>query len=331
MSCAMPFHPIDFVGSKLMHDTGIPVATQLASIFAEKPHEVASRLRRKFDEVSGAADVPVVLFGASALGRRALCGLRSLGREPLAFTDNDRRLWYREVDGIRVLPPVEAVETLGRKAVFVVTVYNGSALRRQLREISCDRVAHFAFLYWKYHETFLPFCALASPEAIFAEAGAVSEALSIWSDDASRANFESQLRWHLDLDSEALPRPSAARDTYFPDDLVIPCDDEVFVDCGAFDGDAVRALLERRQGRFRRVVALEPDPANYARLREYVAGLADDVCCRIDPRPLAAASKNGTVFFDARGDVVRPRRRPGTWKSPVCAWTTSCANLGRRT
>ncbi len=71
------------------------------------------------------------------------------------------------------------------------------------------------------------------------------------------------------------------------------------------------ALLERRQGRFRRVVALEPDPANYARLREYVAGLADDVCCRIDPRPLAAASKNGTVFFDARGDVCSSASQAG--------------------
>jgi len=284
------------------------------------PREPIEHLTGKFDDIAGDARAPLVLFGAGPLGRRTLVGLRRIGIEPVAFADNKPSAWKSHIDGLEVLPPREAVEKFGHRAVFVVTVYNGSAVRRQLREMDCDRVAHFAFRYWKHRETFLPFCALASPEAIFAEAGTVSDALNVWSDDASRVIFVSQLRWHLAMDSDALPRPSAANDTYFPDDLVVPRDEEVFVDCGAFDGDAIRALLQRRKGRFKGVVALEPDPANYSRLEDYVVSLDADVRSRMDLHPLAAASTNGTAFFDARGDVCPSASQAGNVR-------ISCARL----
>ncbi len=48
---------------------------------------------------------------------------------------------------------------------------------------------------------------------------------------------------------------------------------EVFVDCGAYDGDTIKIFLEKSGSRFDRVVAFEPDPINFQNLKTHVQGL----------------------------------------------------------
>ena len=61
--------------------------------------------------------------------RAVLTGLRKAGVEPLAFVDNKRDLWHQQVMGLPVLSAAEAVEQYGKTACFVVTIYQGSAVR----------------------------------------------------------------------------------------------------------------------------------------------------------------------------------------------------------
>ena len=49
----------------------------------------------------------LVLFGAGNFGRQALERLRARGVEPLAFSDNNSRLWGTQIDGVLVLSPEE--------------------------------------------------------------------------------------------------------------------------------------------------------------------------------------------------------------------------------
>jgi FkbM family methyltransferase len=293
---------------------------RLEEVLAESPAEVRARLQQAFDQVAGEPSPALVLFGAGLLGQRTLRILRTIGIEPLAFTDNNKTLWGGVVDGLKVLAPREAVETLREKAVFVVTVYNGSAVRRQLREMGCGRVAAFTTLFWKYPDAFLPFGGMSAPEPIFQEKEAVRAGLHLWADEQSRVNYVSQLRWQFHLDTEELPKPCPAQDTYFPDDLVVPREDEVFVDCGAYDGDSVRAFIARRRGVFKTAVALEPDPQNFAGLLRYVQGAEPGLRERLVPRPLAAASHNGVLSFDVHGDMSSTATSTGTV-------TLDCARL----
>jgi FkbM family methyltransferase len=122
------------------------------------------------------------------------------------------------------------------------------------------------------------------------------------------------------LDPACLPPPCPAQDTYFPDDLVLPREDEVFVDCGAFDGDSVRAFIARRGGVFKTALALEPDPQNFLALARYVEGLEPALRERVVPRPLAAASHNGVLSFDLHGDMSSTASSEGTV-------TLDCARL----
>jgi FkbM family methyltransferase len=295
-------------------------SAELDDLFAEDLAEATRRLGTIFDRAAGAAKDRIVLCGAGTVGRRTLHGLRSLGCEPLAFVDNNPHLWHADVDGLRVLPPQEAVARYDRSAVFVVTIFNHAAVRRQLAEMDCPRVVSFPSLFWKHAEAFLPYFSLGNLEKIFAEREAVSAALDLWADGRSRDYYLSQLRWRMNLDSNDLPRPCPAQDIYFPHDLLRPRDDEVFVDCGAFDGDSVRAFIARRGGAFQEIVAIEPDPENFATLTGFVQGLDAATRRRILLLRLAVASYNGRLSFEARGDVSSSAAAGG-------ALTLDCARL----
>jgi FkbM family methyltransferase len=292
----------------------------LAALLRAGPCDAAMEMARKFDAVAGTAAESIVLFGCGRLGRRTAIGLRAQGIEPLAFADNNPETWNTVVDGVAVLSPQDAIAKYAGTAVFVVTVFNGSKVRRQLLEGKCPRVSSFAHLYWKYAGVFPPCGGLGNIEPIFNESPAVAEAADLWADGLSRDYYFSQLRWRLTLDSESLPKPCPARDTYFPDDLFRPLADEVFVDCGAFDGDSLRAFIARREDVFKEAVALEPDPRNFAALSRYVEGLEPGTRRRILPWQLAVASYNGRLPFDAHGDASSSATATGTL-------TLDCARL----
>ena len=277
--------------------------TELMNLLGEDCSLVTERLRAKFDEIGFEVGETLVLFGAGFLGQRTLKAIRDLGIEPVAFSDNNPKLWNQHVGGLLVLPPTVAVRQYGQQAVFVVTIYNSSNAKRQLRELGCRAVADFCHLYWKYAEFFLPYCALDFPKVIFQQTSEILDAFHLWADEASRDRYVAQLRWRLFLDFDNLPPPSAASDLYFPEDLVTPMDSEVFLDCGAFDGDTTREFLKRRKDRFKAVLALEPDPTSYGRLRQYVASLPETVSSRVALREVAASAMKGMLFFDAHGDI----------------------------
>jgi FlaA1/EpsC-like NDP-sugar epimerase len=106
-----------------------------------------------FDEMAAPFEKRLVLFGAGGFGRRTLAGLRSLGIEPLAFADNNRAVWGRSVEGLRVVSPQDAACEFRESAAFVLTVWNGQAQDRmadrvrQLRDLGCERVIPAGFCF----------------------------------------------------------------------------------------------------------------------------------------------------------------------------------------
>lgn len=55
---------------------------------------------------------------------------------------------------------------------------------------------------------------------------------------------------------------------------------EVFVDCGAFNGDTVRAYAEFTRNGYKKIYALEPNAANFQKLETLAASLRDVHCIK---------------------------------------------------
>ena len=227
------------------------------------------------------------------------------GIEPLAFTDNAAGLWGKDVEGLKVLSPVNAARSFGETAAFVVTAFSPACdfvrFERQLRGLGCVKVAPFVALFWNYAEHCLPHVLVNLPQRVLADRDAVRKGFELFRDEASRREYVAQVRWRLWQDFAALPRPSAYGQ-YFPDDLFSLTAEEVFVDGGAYDGDTIRSIIERCAS-FRRIIALEPDPLNFKRLQQCVEKIIPPLRERISVCEVAVAATKGTVRFEPDGST----------------------------
>ena len=279
--------------------------TSLDELLSEGAAGAEARERRELDRLTDGTE-GIVLFGAGNLGRKIQRVLHREGADALAFADNNESLWGSCIEGIPVLSPQEAASRFGASAAFVISIWGvGSQDRmasraQQLKNLGCRTVLPFAPLAWKYPAGLLPHHMVDLPHKVHAAADEIQTVYDLWADEFSRTEFLAQLRWRLLGDFDSMANPVGG-ETYFPEDLFRMGTHEVFLDCGAFDGDTVASFLGVTHGRFSEIVSFEPDPENYKKLNRMVDGLAATVRQRITTRQQAVGESNGIVRFDARG------------------------------
>ena len=275
----------------------------MEALFAENPVDARCRADNEFPEWLERGRGPLVLFGAGGLGGRVLECLRRDGIEPACFADNNPAKQGKNVNGLQVFSPEEAIRKF-HDASFVVTIRSpGHGYRdsqRQLLNEGCERVLPVLPVLWKYRERLLPHYGLDRPEFFLAHTREMRRAFSLLADGESRRLFTALLRMRMRADLESLPLPSPS-DQYFAEGVVRLSHNEFFVDCGTYDDDTIRSFLARRRGSFRRILAFEPDPANGEVLCRYVESLPIETRSRITIRQEAVGACRGRVQFNSTG------------------------------
>lgn len=278
------------------------VSQSLETILSADPSErvaaVQARVRRKLEDY----DHSLILFGTGQLGSVALERLHRVNRPPVAFADNNPALKGTTLGGHPVLMPDEARAKFP-ESLFVITVYTNAPVRKQLRDMGAEAIT-FAELAWCYPETFLPWSGLELPDKIWSEAGRVKEACDLWSDETSRKEYVGQIGWRSTLEPSALSPHAPVGETYFPPDLFDFKPDEVMIDCGAFDGDSIRAFLERVGNSFKAAIGLEPDPLTRTRFEKWRESLPQEQVAKIHLLPYATGDKREILSFDSTGTAA---------------------------
>jgi FkbM family methyltransferase len=285
-----------------VHSDVTHLETILQRILSEPPARARARQERTFAEFAGDNEQRIILHGAGPLGRLVLEGLENVGLRPIAFTDNNPRLWNTEIGGISVLPPSIASERYRDSACFVITVYNGASARQQLKQLGCKNVAPFAALFWNYPQVFTPSFGIDLPHKLPQFAEEIRSCYEILADEKSRLELAGQIDSRYWMRYESLPAPLDPVETYFPLDLVAPLEDEVFVDCGSFQGDTLPSFTSHWNSRFQHIFALEPDPQNRGALEAKIASLG--LTERATIMPYAVGERNERVSFAATGTVT---------------------------
>lgn len=286
-----------------MVSAGMTMTGEVHELLNEGILEAEARQQDAFGQYADSARGTIVLFGAGTVGRKVLAGLRSVGIEPKAFSDNNPRLWNTTVAGLKVYEPREAVQHYGATAVFVVTIWSPPHHYRQtysqLTGLGCARIVSFLALVWRYPQALLPHYCLQTPSFFLAHRADLLRVFDVLGDDESRRQFLGQLRWRLRLDFGYLPR-NAVEDEYFLPELHRhPA--EVFIDGGAFDGSTSRRFRQWTADHFQRIIAYEPDPDNCRRLNDEVALFAPSLKERISVRECALGRHSGRVGFISMG------------------------------
>jgi FkbM family methyltransferase len=149
------------------------------------------------------------------------------------------------------------------------------------------------------------------PHEIYAQVNDVRKVLSLWADDISHHEFLAQIKWRLSLDSDSMPSPLPMQQLYFPLDLIALSSDEVFVDCGAFDGASITSFIQHSGANFQKLIALEPDPSNFQKLQKYILSLPANLRDRVVAFQIAAGQQKGIAHFESTGTVVSRVNKSG--------------------
>jgi FkbM family methyltransferase len=279
------------------------IALDIDALLAETPDAARERAAGAFAAVAG--DRPVVLHGAGGVGRSVLAALRADGIEPVCFSDGGAQPGAEPVDGVAVLPVAEAVARHGSDAVFVVTILNPrfpyASVRAGLTDAGAQLVVPWILVAWAHPDGLLPHYAVDLPHKVLEQADDVRAAYALLGDDTSRHQFLVQLAWRLTADFDVLGDHLPTSEQYFSADVITLRDDDVFVDCGAFDGDTIASLIDHHPAGVQRIYALEPDPDNLEALNARLAGLGPAVADTVEVLPWAAGAERGTARWALPG------------------------------
>ena len=242
-----------------------------------------------------AADESVMMFGAGNCGEHYLKILQENGIEVACFLDDDAE---KQAHGFLGLPafPVSHLSTRGGQ--IVISSYGPDRLERRLLAIDptcAERIVKPDFYLW---EDGLDYVAYYEAHAVEIEA-----AESLLAEEKSRKVFRNLLQYKVSRDRALIEeiRDDASLQ-YFDPEVIAFGKDEVFLDLGGYIGDTVEAFASHVGESYERIVALEPDPSNYAKLCA-VAEQHHDVTCL----PYGIGAKEGTLRFAS----------DGTWTSAV--------------
>ena len=219
-----------------------------------------------------------ILFGAGACGKNTLKYMREHGSEPLAFVDNDSKRWGSVCEGLRVLSPTEA-EKLYPKSGYVVTIYQACAhaVRQQVRDMGLKVV---------------PLDSLLPVHRGIPSAEIEAKLRVIVREHKTLIELTDQIKFRQTLDFDAQLPASDSKHTYFPY-FIQRKTDEVYIDCGAADGDTIREFI-KRWPTCKQIIAFEPDRENFNKL-------SSEPCVAYN---CALNNYDGHVRFASSGDMA---------------------------
>jgi FkbM family methyltransferase len=272
------------------------LADQLDRMLAPQVSVVRNQKFHLFERIIKPNAGSIVLYGAGFMGREALAALRSVGITPLAFADDDERT----IEGIAVIKPALISRLFPRATVFItipLPYAQFAAKADQLRRRGCKNVFFGSELFNALER---PYFYIDLPHKTLLAKAEIKRAFHLFSDNWSRREFITQISMRLSVASEAA-RTLPLDQEYCPAGIFTRRDDEFFVDCGAYNGDTLSAFLRWQEGRFGRVLALEPDWRSFASLQKSIAKMPVRLQKKISALPTAAGAIDGTLRFSAIG------------------------------
>lgn len=235
---------------------------------------------------------PIVIFGAGNLGRRVTRTIR-----PVLFCDNNRALWGTEWDKIPIESPQTAVQRYPG-ATFIYAIWHPCRTEtmadrmRQLKSLGASNVIPFSALFGDYGNALLPHFFWERPSYYVHHQQEIRQARELM-DPEGRKEFDRQMRLRLGDPSDQVIDSGIQ---YFPDGVFPLGRNEIFIDCGAYDGDTIADFRRATGNHFSKIVAFEPDPENFAALRSALHGNP-----RVVLHPYATGSGRGIVRFTIDG------------------------------
>ncbi len=89
-------------------------------------------------------------------------------------------------------------------------------------------------------------------------------------DDLSKESMVAYLDGHINLTTFPMSSVKDINPQYFPNDIIKLSDNEVYVDCGGWDGDTVNEFIRQVNGKYNKIYVFEPDKKMIPKLKQNI-------------------------------------------------------------
>lgn len=254
-------------------------------------------------------NMPLALYGAGNLGRMARDFLKTVWLDFDFVVDRNAAALRDSPDwqGMVLYHPDEVPEALKQSHLLLVSVVLAPYVPIEA-ELTARGFRHvvpfydFAENFRHVHPLSNGWYAPAFDENDRAMAKRVSEG---WGDDISRAHYLAFLSWRrLRQEWTFGAAPVTTNDRFFiPEILSVLHGRETFLDAGAHYGSVTQKFSDVVNGKWQRIVAIEPDEANGEVLERFISrAWPPQAQRRPECLPIVLGATNGTVpFHDGLG------------------------------
>jgi FkbM family methyltransferase len=210
------------------------------------------------------------LFGAGGAASWVLQGFVRAGIRIDGFID-DAADQIQTVGNLPVHAPNSVHIPIGQRkkstVIFAVMnpAVNESAARDRLLGLGWGEVLSFGEFGRNTYRSSGKLCSMLDASDICNHKRELAATRTLLNDDHSRQVFDAFVAFVTQLDDSGFPEITP--DPYFPADLPRWPKHLRMIDCGAFDGDSVRAAIKHGYN-IEASISFEPDPANFAKLAQ---------------------------------------------------------------
>lgn len=245
---------------------------------------------------------PVLIFGAARMGRVFLANLKKNEIPVLGFIDNNKKIQGSKIDGVKVISFREAQSKYRLHPVLIASLLYETEIYNLLRKANFKNVYPLVYLNLinpdifvspEYHDTFNSLFVNKNQKDILT-------LFSLLSDKKSEKVFYDLFLFRLTTEKIYIHKAESSKKLFFEKDVMPLSNNEVFVDCGAYNGDSVESFIKSVSGKFNKIYSFEPDKENFKNLNEKIKKNTWENIITVKK---GVFNKNGKVSFNGAGTV----------------------------
>lgn len=230
--------------------------------------QVAEKIREQndlemFREIVEGQGRKIVLFGAGDCGHVVYHMLRSVNIDVCCFCDNKAGRCADKETGLVIESPEYLMDRAAELAVLICVMEEDSynAIYGQVLSYGFNKAQ--IYLMRDYYDRL-------SPAYLEEHIQKYREAYQILDDEFSKKVFLARMRKVYLL--EDISEIVSIQDEEYFDEKVVLTDQEVFIDCGGYDGDTSLKLIEKCHGKYTDIIIFEPELCKKESIEKNMAG-----------------------------------------------------------
>lgn len=255
----------------------------------------------------------IVIWGSCSTGQLVYDFLKEFrtSNNVKYFADNNKAKWGTKQNGLLVLSPEEVVKKVKEDSdtYIIVAAVHLVEIKRQLLSLGIEDNA-IDIKGYGVAKGFFVFNKKTPYEIINSRMNDYEKVYSYLSDKRSRDVYLGILNCKISLDNNYLAGiASPNEEQYFEKEIIKISENEIFCDCGSFNGDTLETFITLSGGKYKKYIAIEADKEIYTQLNEKIIAngyknvQTHNIACWNEKTVLKFQSSQSSGHITETGDI----------------------------